>query len=202
MTFADLLASLREFDLLLDTDQKFPSVTGLFTGGGERGCWWVHPQAPEMFRLSCALRDHPDVLLMKLISGKVTFVHRPLWPAIFAIGAAREAWQMDGLSKEARALLKKVDKETMLEATGDAVRELETRLLVHAASFHTVKGSHAKHVESWKSWARKAGLSEMRLTPAEARAQLEQVVARLNQQFHAVGTLPWQTRRRGKRPTG
>jgi hypothetical protein len=27
---------------------------------------------------------------IKLLSGKITFVHRPLWASIFAIGTARE----------------------------------------------------------------------------------------------------------------
>ena len=115
MTIEDLLDRLREFDLLADTDPKFPSITTLVVGDSVRGSWWTHPAAREVFRLSCALRDHPDVLMVKLISGKVTAIHRPLWPAILAIGTAREPWQMDKLSKEAKALLKKVDKETRVK---------------------------------------------------------------------------------------
>src|ERR1700719_1882098 len=133
MTIEDLLDRLQEFDLLLDTDPKFPSVTGLTVGDTGGRSWWAHPQAKQMYALSCALRDHPDVLMVKLISGKVTYIHRPLWPAIVAIGTAREPWQMDGLSKEAKALLKKTDGGTRLASSGYAVRELEARLLAHAA---------------------------------------------------------------------
>jgi hypothetical protein len=196
MTIEDLLERLQEFDLLLDTDPKLPSVTGLVVGDTRGRSWWAHPQAKQMYGLSCGLRDHPDVLMVKLISGKLTFIHRPLWPAIVAIGTAREPWQMDGLSKEAKALLKKTDQHAKVESSGDAVRELETRLLVHARSVHTEHGFHRKEVQSWATWARSAKLGKVKLTPAEAKAQLKSVVARLNQQCGAKGTLPWQAKRR------
>ncbi|HYL74824.1 MAG TPA: hypothetical protein VEU96_11505 [Bryobacteraceae bacterium] len=192
MTIEDLLDRLREFDLLADTDPKFPSITTLVVGDSVRGSWWTHPAAREVFRLSCALRDHPDVLMVKLISGKVTAIHRPLWPAILAIGTAREPWQMDKLSKEAKALLKKVDKETRVEATGDAVRELEKLLLVQAESYHTESGNHAKAIQTWQSWAASKRL-RTKLTASEAKQQLEKVVDRLNNQFAASGKLPWKS---------
>jgi hypothetical protein len=134
--------------------------------------------------------------MVKLISGKVTYIHRPLWPAIVAIGTAREPWQMDGLSKEAKALLKKTDSLGNVEASGDAVRELEARLLVNAASIHTDSGSHRKEMQNWTAWAKSVRLGKVKLTPDEAKAQLESVVARINQQFGANGTLPWQAKRR------
>ena len=195
MTIEDLLERLQEFDLLLDTDPKFPSVTGFVAGDTGGRSWWAHPQAKQVYGLSCGLRDHPDVLLLKLISGKLTFVNRPLWPAIVTIGTAREPWQMDGLSKEAKALLKKTDIHGTVESSGDPVRELEARLLVRATSVHTERGFHMKEVQSWAAWARAAKVSKMKLTPAEAKAQLEAVVARLNQQSGARGTLPWQAKR-------
>jgi hypothetical protein len=199
MTAQDLLERLREFDLLLDTDPKFPSVTGSVAGPDVRGSWWAHPQSHEMFRLGCALRNHPDVLVVKLISGKVTLVHRPLWPAIVAIGSAREPWQMRGLSRDALVLLGKLGRAGKMSSSGDAVRELEKRLLIRSESVHTERGYHEKQIESWQSWAKPAKLGKIALTAAEAKAQLEAVVARINQQFGANGTLPWQSKPRTSR---
>jgi hypothetical protein len=196
MRLEDLVDRLQEFDLLLSTDPKFPSVTGLVVGDVGGRSWWAHPEAKQMYGLSCALHDHPDVLMVKLISGKVTYIHRPLWPAIVAVGTAGEKWQMDGLSKEAKALLKKTESQSEVDASGDAVRELETRLLVLATSVHTEHGFHAKVVQSWGTWAKSVRLGKVKLTPDEAKAQLESVVARLNKQFGAKGTLPWQAKRR------
>jgi hypothetical protein len=198
MELPELLARLREVDLLLDTDPKFPNVTALLAGETVRGSWWAHPKAHEMYRVASELRADPDVLAIKLVSGKITFIHRPLWMAVFAVGTAREPWQMRGLSRDASALLRKSDREASLMSSGDAVRELEARLLVHAQSVHTERGFHLKEVRSWKAWADSVQLGPVALTPEDGKAQLESVVARLNTQFCARGTLPWQagTKRR------
>src|SRR5260370_11644905 len=190
MKFEELLERLHEFDLLLDADPKLPSVTGFVAGDNVRGSWWNHPQSHEMFSLACRLHDHPDVLLVKLISGKVTLVHRPLWPAVFSIATAREPWQLEELSKQAKSLLKKVDKETNVSSSGDPVRELESRLLVHSESVHTESGSHTKELQTWKSWADRVQLGSVKLSSSVAKAQLEAVVAHLNKQLNAAGTLP------------
>ena len=81
---------------------------------------------------------------------------------------------------------------------GDTVRELEARLLVHAQSVHTERGFHRKEVRSWKTWADSVQLGPVALTAEEGKTQLESVVARLNKQFGARGTLPWRagTKRR------
>src|SRR5271166_5786828 len=200
MDLNEALGYLREFDLLLDTDPKFPNLTALLAGETVRGSWWRHPQAHAMFRLASELRAHPDALTIKLISGKITFIHRPFWMAVFAIGTARELWQMRGLSKDAAALLRKADKEGELEMSGDAVRELEARLPVHTQSVHTERGLHREQVRTWKTWADSVELGPVSLTPSESRAQLESVVARLNAQFGARGTLPWQLKRRRANP--
>src|SRR5277367_4904261 len=172
MNSGDLLDQLREFDMLPTSD---PAIG---------------------YRLAIELRDHPDVLTIKLLSGKITFIHRPLWPAVFAIGTARELWQTRRLSKDAAALLQQSDQEGKLMSSGDAVRELEARLLVHAQSVHTGRGFHMKQVLSWKAWAESAKLSAVELTPLEGKAQMEAVVARLNAHRGARGTLPWQAKRR------
>jgi hypothetical protein len=195
MDLGALLGRLQEFDLLLDTDPTFPNVTALIAGEPVRGSWWTHPEAHEMYRLASALRNHPDVLSIKLVSGKITFVHRPLWMAVYTIGTAREPWQTRGLSKDAKGLLRQVDKENKLLTSGDAVRELEARLLLHAQSVHTERGFHRKQVQTWKAWAGSVQLGGATLTPAEGKAQLEAVVARLNAQFGANATLPWQPKR-------
>jgi len=193
MTFEELLDHLQEYDLLLDADPKFPSVTGFVVGDNVRGSWWNHPQSHEMYGLCCRLHDHPDVLLVKLISGKVTLVHRPLWPAVFTLATAREPWQLEGLSKEAKTLLTKVDKETEVSSSGDPVRELEKKLLVYSESVHTERGFHTKQLQTWASWAKRVHLGKVKLTPGEAKAQLAATVTRINKQFHAAGRLPFRT---------
>lgn len=92
--------------------------------------------------------------------------------------------------------MKKTDSNRKVESSGDPVRELEDRLLAYATGFHTESGFHTKQVQSWTTWAKSVRLGKVKLKPADAKAQIESVVARLNQQSGAKGTLPWQTKRR------
>jgi hypothetical protein len=59
-----------------------PSLAEAVAGGPIRGSWWGHPKGREIFRTAAAVSDSPDVLVCKLVEGKVTFVHRRLWPAL------------------------------------------------------------------------------------------------------------------------
>lgn len=194
---------LEAFGLLLESDPKLPSVCRLITGEAMKGSWWSHPMAQTIFQVNERLDDHPDVIITKLVSNKVTFVHRQLWPDLFAIGSARELWQMQKLSTQAKALLKAVDTEgaistdklIKLERPGDAARELEFRLLVHSEQFHTESGKHAKRLETWEHWAERAGVN-LSIRAADAKKKLEGIVRKLNEEFHGGGSLPWQIKGR------
>jgi hypothetical protein len=59
-----------------------PSLAEAVAGGPFRGSWWGHPKGREIFRAAAAVSDSPDVLVCRLVEGKVTFVHRRLWPAL------------------------------------------------------------------------------------------------------------------------
>lgn len=64
-----------------------PSLAEAIGGGPFRGSWWGHPKAQEMFRLFNAVSDSRQVLVCRLVDGKVTFVHRRLWPALARLSA-------------------------------------------------------------------------------------------------------------------
>src|SRR5207244_5416939 len=96
--FQKTLKELKRFGLLLLSDARLPSITSLVARKPIRGSWWGHPKGREIFRVVSQIVDHPDVAVTKLVSGKITFVHRKLWPALLALATAREAWQMKGLS--------------------------------------------------------------------------------------------------------
>jgi hypothetical protein len=49
------------------------------------GSWWAHPKGNEIFRLARAIRSSADVLVCRLVDGKITYVHRRLWPAVVKI---------------------------------------------------------------------------------------------------------------------
>jgi len=189
-----VFAKLKEHGLLLQIDANLPNVCALVAGVSVRGSWWAHPRSHDIFRVNCALAAHPDVFVHKLISGKVTYLHRALWPAVIAIGRAREFWQIDSLSPDARSLLAEVDREPVEtnRHLSKAASELETSLLVYSEQFHSEAGAHARRLESWAHWSRRTGNGGEQITVISAKLLLEDVVASLNRKFSGRGHLPWQ----------
>jgi len=59
-----------------------PSLAEAVAGGPIRGSWWGHPKSHEIFGVADAVCESDDVLVCKLVEGKVTYVHRRLWPAL------------------------------------------------------------------------------------------------------------------------
>jgi len=64
-----------------------PSLAQLIAGGPLRGSWWAHPKGDEIFMLSRAIRCSPNVLVCRLVDGKITYVHRRMWPALVSLAA-------------------------------------------------------------------------------------------------------------------
>ena len=64
-----------------------PSLAEVIAGEPIRGSWWGHPKGREIFRVAEAVCDSPDVLVCKLVQGKVTYVHRRLWPALVKLAS-------------------------------------------------------------------------------------------------------------------
>jgi hypothetical protein len=64
-----------------------PSFAATVAGGPIRGSWWGHARGRAIFVLSRAIRDCPEVLVCRLVGGKITYVHRRLWPALVRLAA-------------------------------------------------------------------------------------------------------------------
>ena len=59
-----------------------PRLVEVILGEGIRGSWWAHPRSREIFAVLRQLERSADLALCRLVDGKVTFVHRRLWPAL------------------------------------------------------------------------------------------------------------------------
>ncbi len=198
------MRTLEANGFLLESDSKLPSVCSLITGSPLRGSWWSHPLAQIIFQVNEQLEDHDDILIAKLISRKVTFVHRKLWSELATIGSARELWQLISLPAATKSLLKQVDAAGSLTTgetiwpqktemkLGDAARDLEKRLLVIGTQFHSKSGAHEKQLETWEHWMKRKRFKPARISVEAAKHHLEQVLARLNKEFAGAATLPWQ----------
>ena len=200
--FARVFRRLEEIGLLLVSGSEIPDVRGLITNRKSKGSWWADPAAQQIFQINEKLEDHRDVTIIKLVSRKVTFVHRQLWDHVFVVSAAQDHWQLSELSKDARLLLEEVDKSGSIRTdklatkdkrrSGDVTRELEQRLLVHSDQIHTETGAHAKVIETWDHWATRIKFRPKKKSVASARDFLESRLEQINQQFSGHGKLPWQ----------
>jgi hypothetical protein len=59
-----------------------PSVAEAVAGQPIIGSWWAHPKGKAIFTALSEIDDSDDVRCFKLVDGKVTFVHRRMWPAL------------------------------------------------------------------------------------------------------------------------
>ena len=62
-----------------------PSLAEHIAGGPIAGSWWGHPKGQEIYQVAEAVSESDEVLVCKLVDGKVTYVHRRLWPALVKV---------------------------------------------------------------------------------------------------------------------
>lgn len=68
-------------------------------GGPIRGSWWGHPKGNDIFVCSRTVRQSPDVLVCRLVGGKVTYVHRRLWPALVRLADEFDAGRLASIQE-------------------------------------------------------------------------------------------------------
>ena len=88
MTSPEALAFIRRHGVVLEAAKgPVPSLADVIAGEAIRGSWWSHPKSREIFAVTRAVRDSDEVLVCRLVNGKITFVHRRVWPALVRVAA-------------------------------------------------------------------------------------------------------------------
>ncbi len=196
MTLAKKLREVKKVleadGFLMLSDATLPSLVSVVCGAKVKGSWWSHPEGNLIFNVASALDDDPEVLTLKLVSGKVTFVASRLWPDVLAAVASAGPWQKAKLSPAERALLVQVEKAGRVEKPGASGKALEKRLLVHSHQMHTASGAHQIVLTSWRRLAKELGLAQPKASDGDAaRRRLEAVLDGLNERHGAKAKLPW-----------
>jgi hypothetical protein len=195
---------LRRFGLLPFSDREAPSLVSIVAGGPVSGSWWGHPAGGLIYQVGEGVDSDPDVLVVKLWRGKLTLIHRRLWPALIKIGRARSVWQTSRLSEVASQLLEMVELEHTVRSDHlpsdfpmgsqgfrPALRNLEQRLLVLTRSVHTDTGAHALEAESWATWSAKTRTPRFSGTVESAQLIIEDAARRLKPEVDSRRLLPW-----------
>ena len=72
-----------------------PNLADWIAGERITGSWWSHPLSEEIFLATRAIRvQHEEVLVCRLVIGKITYVHRDLWAALYRLRHKIEAEPM------------------------------------------------------------------------------------------------------------
>ncbi|SRR6266536_5226607 len=83
MNAKQALAWVKECGIAMESaSASVPSLAQVVAGEPLRGSWWAHPKGNDIFLLSRSIRSSPDVLVCRLVDGKITYIHRRLWPAL------------------------------------------------------------------------------------------------------------------------
>lgn len=83
---------------------SLPCLVEEIAGERIRGSWWSHPKAHNIHRLTGDVRNSKFVHVCRLAGGKVTLVHRRLWPALVRLA--------NRLPKERLAAIREIHTET------------------------------------------------------------------------------------------
>jgi len=83
MTYEEALAFVVDQGVVLASGKgHVPSMTETIAGETIRGSWWAHPQGKAIYAILSKIEREADILVCRLVSKKITFVHRRLWPAL------------------------------------------------------------------------------------------------------------------------
>lgn len=88
MTVREAETFIRKRGVVLESARgATPSLAEAIAGGPIRGSWWAHPESQRIFDVTREIRRSDDILVCRLGAGKVTFVHRRLWPALVKLAS-------------------------------------------------------------------------------------------------------------------
>jgi hypothetical protein len=83
VTATEAIAFVKLHGIVLESARgPAPNLAEAVAGERIRGGWWGHAKGHDIFAATRAVRNSPDVLVCRLLNGKVTYIHRRLWPAV------------------------------------------------------------------------------------------------------------------------
>lgn len=156
-----IFSLIEKHKILLLQDKSFPNIVSKIVGEDIVGSWWGHPLANPIYNGLQWLEENHSVLVLKLISGKVTYIHESLFLDMYSVVQAPRGWQTKKLKDDELKLLKYISKKKKITSNDPKLAELakdpkkgltklETNLLVFSSEEHTDSGKHIKEFKVWQ----------------------------------------------------
>ena len=112
MTAAEALAFVEKHGVVLvSANGPVPRLTEAIVGEPIKGSWWGHPKSHQIFAILEIVTESEDVLVCRLVKGKITLVHRRLWPALVRVAARFPPNRISKVRQEHTASGRHVNKE-------------------------------------------------------------------------------------------
>jgi hypothetical protein len=110
---SDALAFVRRQGIVLQSAHgRVPSLAEFVAGERIRGSWWGHAKGHAIFAAAEHVIDSGEALVCRLVDGKITYVHRRLWPALIRLAALLPKDALTQVSEEHTASGKHVRRLT------------------------------------------------------------------------------------------
>jgi hypothetical protein len=85
-TIVEPLEWVREHGVVLQSARgPVPNLAEHVAGEAIRGSWWGHGSGHEIFAVLTRVLSSPDVIATRLVNGKITLIHRRVWPALVRV---------------------------------------------------------------------------------------------------------------------
>lgn len=87
-TVEEALVFVREHGVVLAAAKgTAPRLTEAIAGEAINGSWWAHPHSHRIHAILEAVTASEQVLVCRLVNGRITLVHRRLWPSLVRLAA-------------------------------------------------------------------------------------------------------------------
>lgn len=112
MTAAEALAFVKEHGVVLVSAKgPVPRLTEAIAGETIKGSWWGHPKSHQIFAILEVVTESEEVLVCRLVKGKITLVHRRLWPALVRVAVSFPPDRISKVRQEHTSSGRHVNKE-------------------------------------------------------------------------------------------
>ena len=124
--------------VLLSGKGPVPRMVEVIAGEPIKGGWWGHPRSHDIFRVVEAITDSPDILVCRIVGGKVSLVHRRLWPALIRAAGRFPAGDLAKTAQEHTASGRHVRRDTPFPDWADPQSLGQAATLTEAAALQAL----------------------------------------------------------------